>query len=290
MTPQAARSSEWAGWVRSRRTVVMEPTYVSIAPLVQSTEQKGAVLDVVFQDAQGGPPVSASAALRRSTGVAGATRATVQRKMLSRLSFAISRAVNQAVGDVPMLGTGAAQQARSVFQGLADKVNTNFSAEEQQAAVVEAFESVREQFRWDGAAWAYDAAGARSEFQQRLDDAPITERADLDVLARMLVELASADGDFGDEEREFLGTFLPGDLDLDGIIDGPALSDADLRGVSEGDVRETMLMLAWGLAFCDDELAAEEQALCRTYARGLVIAPSRRKAIRKAAEEFVRGS
>lgn len=267
----------------------MEPTYVSLAPLVQSTEQKGTVLVVVFQDAAGGAPVTASAPLRRSKGVAGATRDTVQRKVLSRLSFAISRAVNQAVGDVHVLGKFGAQAARSAMKGLADSVDSNYSAEEKQAAIVEAFQGVAGRFRWDGSAWVLDSAAptVKTAFDRQLEDVPITDAADVAVLGRMLAELAAADGDFGDDERSFLETFLLADTDIDGLVAGPKLTHAELRQVSEGPVRETMLMLAWGLSFCDDELAPEEQEACRRYAQGLGISIARGKALRNAAASFV---
>lgn len=267
----------------------MKMDYASIAPVVRSSEQKGTVMHVVFQDAVGGAPVQASAPLERSKDLAGATRATAQRKLLSHLGFAISRAVNGAVGDVGFLSKMAGSKARSAVQGLTASLDSKYSSAEKQAAVVQAFRSVSDRFQWDGAAWVLTEASAvpPGEFSEQLAAAPIDERGDLDVLARVLVELAGADGEVGEDEREFLGTFLPADLGVDALVDGPALTDAELRAVSEGPVRESMLMLAWGLAFCDDELADEEQDTCRRFARGLGISVARGKAMRNAAAGFV---
>ncbi|MCO4772215.1 MAG: TerB family tellurite resistance protein [Deltaproteobacteria bacterium] len=267
----------------------MNVDYASIAPLVSSSEQKGTVMMVVFQDAAGGDPVQASAPLQRGKDLAGATRATAQRKLLSHLGFAISRAVNSALGDVNILSKMAGSQARSAVQSLSSAIDSKYSDKEKQAAILQAFRSVADRFSWDGDAWVLSSAAAvpQGPFHEQLDSAPIHQRADLGVLARMLVELAGADGDVGEDEREFLGTFLPPDMGVDALIDGPALSDADLRSVSEGAVRESMLMLAWGLAFCDDELAKEEQETCRRFARGLGVSVARGKAMRNAAAGFV---
>lgn len=263
--------------------------YDSIAPIVRSSEQRGTVMQVVFQDAAGGAPVEASAPLQRSKDLAGATRATAQRKLLSHLGFAISRAVNGALGDVNVLSKIAGGKARTAVQGLAASIDSKYSATEKQNAIVRAFRSVSDRFQWDGAAWVLAEASIvqPGEFSQQLDAAPIAERADLDVLARMLVELAGADGEVGEDERGFLGTFLPPGLVVDALIDGPVLTDAELRAVSEGPVRDSMLMLAWGLAFCDDELADEERDTCRRFARGLGISVARGKEVRNAAAGFV---
>jgi hypothetical protein len=267
----------------------MKMDYASIAPVVRSSEQKGTVMRVVFQDAVGGSPVEASAPLQRSKDLAGATRATAQRKLLSHLGFAISRAVNGALGDVNVLSKMAGGKVRSAVQGLSASIDSKYSTTEKQAAIVHAFRSVSDRFRWDGAAWvlAQGSTVPRGEFSEQLDAAPIDDRADLDVLARMLVELAGADGEVGEDEREFLGTFLPAQLEVDVLIDGPALTEAELRGVSAGPVRESMLMLAWALSFSDDELADEEQDTCRRFARALGISVARGKAMRNAAAGFV---
>ena len=269
----------------------MQIDYPSIAPLVRSSDQDGTVLQVVFQDASGGPAVQATGTLRRGTGVAGATRATVQRKLLSKLSFAISRAVSDSLGDNVVSRAGL-RMARSTVEDAAVKVDQRYSPAEKQKAILEAFRSVADQFRWDGAAWVTTSepepsGGSRGAFGDQLDAAPIIEPDDLGLLGRMLVELSCADGEIGEDEREFLGTFLPADMDVDELAAGPKLSVVDLSDASEGPVRETMLMLAWGLAFCDDDLDDAEKAACRRFSMGLGIPRARRKVLREAASEFV---
>ena len=265
----------------------MQIDYPSIAPLVRSSDQEGTVLQVVFQDAQGGPAVQATGTLRRGTGVAGATRATVQRKLLSKFSFAISRAVNDALGDNVVSRAGL-RMARSALDDAAVSVDQTYSPAEKQKAILEAFRSVADQFRWDGAAWVSDSPGGPGGgFSAQLDAAPITEPDDLAVLGRMLVELSCADGELGQDERSFLATFLPAGTDVDELAAGPTLSVVDLSDVTEGPVRETMLMLAWGLAFCDDDLADAEKSACRRFSMGLGIPRARRKELRDAAAAFV---
>ncbi len=269
----------------------MHLDYPSIAPLVRSSDRQGSVLHVVFQDAQGGPPVQATGTLRRGTGAASATRSLVQSRLLSHLTFAISRAVSGALGDNVVSRAGL-RMARSAATDAASSSDLSFSSAEKQAATVEAFESVSSQFRWDGSAWVTDSTSSRApsqggDFAAQLEAAPITDPADLVVLGRMLVELSGADGEIGADERTFLGTFLPADLDIDAVAAGPELTEAELSAVTAGPVRETMLMLAWGLSFCDDELADEEQAACRRFAEGLGVERPKGKALRNAAAAFV---
>jgi len=57
--------------------------------------------------------------------------------------------------------------------------------------------------------------------------------------------------------------------------------------VSKGKVRETMLLLAWGLAFADDELAADEKEKITGFATGLELDDQKQQEIKDMAAQYV---
>ncbi|HWN67227.1 MAG TPA: hypothetical protein VNM90_06280, partial [Haliangium sp.] len=136
--------------------------------------------------------------------------------------------------------------------------------------------SVADRFVWDAAQSRYIAAQAGGEvitgFMRQLVDAPATTRYDRLVSVRMLTEIASADGQLGTDENMFLSGFITPDLGtVEELWRTPRLSNAELAETSEGPVRETMLMLAWAVAWTDEQLAPEEEARLREYATALAV-------------------
>src|SRR5690606_20744051 len=155
-----------------------------------------------------------------------------------------------------------------------------YSESDKRDAVERAFQAVADRFVWDAQQGRYIAAQAGgdaiTDFMRQLQSAPATSRYDRMVAARMLVEIAAADGQLGEEERAFVAGFVTPDLGtVDELWRAPRLSEAELAETSQGAVRETMLMLAWAVAWSDDELAPEEEARLREYASALSIAAPR---------------
>ena len=250
--------------------------YDAIKPLVAQSAQEGDQLVCTFRCPVSGESVQARAALKHG-GLGGEFADRAQKRAVRGLKWRLASAVRGALGG-GILGGAAGDVARSMLGNVGDQ--GSYSDEEKQQATVAAFESVRSHFVWTGGrrGWiAVQAAGdVLTDFAGQLSRAPVSQPYDRTVLTRMLVEIAAADGELAQEEREFLNSFVdPESGSVEQISNGPKLSSAELGECSAGAVRETMLMLAWGVALTDEEVAAAEQSRLGQFAVGLQISEPR---------------
>lgn len=262
----------------------MEITYESIASLIAERDEQGGVIKVTFVCPRTGTRVQSQAGLRRATDTSGRLRIAAR----SSLTASLRRAVGNAVRGV--LGQGE-PDAGAPDAGTADAA-TSYSEAIKQAAIVDAFEAVQHNFMWDpdGKTWISAEAALEliTEFARQLHDGPIEKSYDRGVLARMMVEIANADGRLVDEEKEFLEAFLTPDLgSVDELSAKPPLGDAELAETSSGTVRDTMLMLAWALAFCDEDLDQREADRVQQLADGLGLGPNLVAELRGFAQHYV---
>jgi class 3 adenylate cyclase/SAM-dependent methyltransferase len=129
---------------------------------------------------------------------------------------------------------------------------------------------------------------AEAAFLRQLEEGPITDAADRQVTTRILVEMAGADGVLKEAERRFIGQFVEASLQtIEDILAGDPLSAEELARVSQGPVRESMLMLAWATALCDADLAEEEVERLAELAEGLDISEERAVELRGSAQLFL---
>lgn len=125
--------------------------------------------------------------------------------------------------------------------------------------------------------------GDSGEFNRLTSEEPVRIPADRKILARMLVEVAKADGEMLDAEREFLGQFLDPSLgSVEELARLPNLTPDEL-GTTAPETRSTMLLLAWTLAFADRDLSIKELGRLRVFARGLHLEPDTSEELRRAA-------
>lgn len=134
---------------------------------------------------------------------------------------------------------------------------------------------------------ALAAVDRHGGFARQLREAPVTAQKDRLVLAKVLLDVARADGRIATEEWDFLSQHAP---DLLALLesDPQPLSRAELLQASP-QTRETIFMLAWALALADRQLAEAERERLRAHAEGLGIAAERAALLRALAEEFLRG-
>jgi uncharacterized tellurite resistance protein B-like protein len=57
--------------------------------------------------------------------------------------------------------------------------------------------------------------------------------------------------------------------------------------MSQGDVRSTMLMIAWSIALTDGQLAPQEAALIETFATSLGITPDQSTTLKGLAQAYI---
>lgn len=265
-----------------------EVTYEAIAPMIQEASAQGTTYNVTFRCPLSEATVSSQAALRRGAGVKDVAVGSAKKSLMYSLRRSVLGAVRSVLGH-GVLGRVGQDVARSMLSDAEQKANEHFTEDEKQAAAVEAFERVKGEFVWDPKGQRFvsaKAAGATpSAFSKQLAEAPVSERYDRGVLARMLVEVANADGRIEPDEINFLSGFITDDVGtVPALLKKPALSSVELSETSTGGVRETLLMLAWAAAMTDEELADAEVRKLEGFAAGLALHPERAESARRAAQ------
>jgi len=89
------------------------------------------------------------------------------------------------------------------------------------------------------------------------------------VLIRVLLEVSRSDSDLRTEERLFLEEIVPDRQTIKKLSQSPPITVAELAETSSVPVKETILMLAWAMAYADGTLDPEEMQhinqLCRSF-------------------------
>jgi uncharacterized tellurite resistance protein B-like protein len=263
--------------------------YESIQPLIAHAEQHGSAMRVVFRCPVSGQEVEASAGLRQDSSMTSRIARSAKRSLMWSVRSAIASAVRSAFGH-GVVGNVITSASREVV--YAGQGTLRYTDEDRRDAIERAFQVVADRFVWDaqqGRYIAVQAGGdAMTDFMRQLRSAPATTRYDRVVAARMLTEIAVADGQLGPDERAFLAGFVTPDIGaVDDIAAAPRLSVAELAETSEGPVRDTLLMLAWAVAWTDDDLAAQEQARLAEYAQALGIRDAQAAELRGHAQSYL---
>jgi hypothetical protein len=263
--------------------------------LIVQEEVRGRSVYCTFRCPVSGLTINASAAIELNAGQQVADRAqkTLKRRMLSTARSAVSRTITGALGH-NLLGQLGRDLTNTASMEVTRKVaQSSFTPAMRQAAVVAAFERVADRFVWDKAQRRWIAATASTEsltdFDRQAQAAPITQAYDLGILARMLTEIANADHKISAEEKMFLADLIPPALagNVNELLQRPPLSAIELEETTAGPARETLLMLAWGMALTDEMLAFQEQTRLADFAAGLGIAPAREAELKGYAQSYV---
>jgi len=244
-----------------------QPSYDQLKPLIAQELLRGSTVHVMFQCPVSGQHAESSAPVRE--GGASKAMAALKRNAMSQLRWALANTVRSALGGGYFGRVGSGMVHEAAPGGSAASAP---STAQRQAAVVEAFQRVQSQFTWDGAHQRYLHAsavqGQQSAFARALAGLQLGPGQDKNVLTRMLAEVAGADGHIADEERELFDAFAgdhPGGVEA--LLALPLLSPADLATVGH-QLREPLLMLAWAVAYADEELEPAEQARLQAFAQG----------------------
>ncbi len=121
-------------------------------------------------------------------------------------------------------------------------------------------------------------------FERQLSAAPITEPYDKEVLVRVLLEVSRSDSEWRSEERLFLEEIV-GDLAVWTRLErAPNLTIAELSEVSSVEVKHSILMLAWAMAYADGTLDVQEMTRLTHLCRGFMLQESRVRELQLAAK------
>ncbi len=266
-------------------------TYESIKALIKKEEMQGSTLYCTFACDETGITADGSAAVRQGTG--SAMMQTVRDSASRNLMFQIKRSVAQSIHSMfgySLLGNLGRDLVYSTTSGRSSTNQHVFSDAEKQEAAVEAFRAVSNRFRWDTtkSRWVGLDITLLLPYTQQINTHPVTNRYDLSVMARMLAELAAADGHVSQEEKVFIRALIPEQLgQVEDLLGQTALTRVEMEETTQGPVRETMLMLAFALACADNELAAAEIEKLNGFAENLGIPTARRDELKHHAQQYI---
>ncbi len=268
------------------------PTQTNVAPLVQQLNASGRTVDVVFACPVTGRQVQARHTLPADRSVGAQVGQRMQRSLMWSMRSAIASAIRSTMGH-GIAGRMASDLAYTAMnEATRTRSSNSLSRREQDQAVLEAFAAVQGQFIWDPqrAGWvSRDAAQElMSDFDQQLSTHPVQHPYDRLIMARMLVEIARADGVLSSEEQSWLTDLITPDVGSIGdLSQRPPLSAAELGQSSQGGVRDSMLLMAWALALVDEEMDAAEQRALQGFARGLGLSAQREDRVRRIAQGWI---
>lgn len=271
-----------------------QPTHDNIAPLVANLQESGRAVRVTFRCPVSGQTVQSAHSVPRNNTASSQMMKTAKRSMMYGLQSAVNQTIRNVFGYNNMVGRVASDVTRQAMYSAANTAgNQNtLSAREKRDAVVEAFKKVSRQFIWDSNRGHWISAKAAqdlmSPFEQQLANHPVTHNYDRVTLARMLVEIARADGRLSNDESSWLNEFIGPDLgSVADFTNRPPLSAPELNEVSRGDTRMTLLMVAWAMAIVDESFDNAEMETLKRFAQGMRLPNPQIQAARDAAQGYI---
>ena len=163
------------------------------------------------------------------------------------------------------------------------------SSEEKATLTCLAFEKVRPRLKQSGDKWvrAQKDQHPGEFFDQQLRANPIVEKYDIEVLVRVLLEVSRSDSELRTEERAFLEEIVHDEATIKRLSKAPRITVAELAEATSVPVKETILMLAWAMAYADGRLDTEEMNRLNQLCRGFMLPEKRVRELQMAAKLFL---
>jgi hypothetical protein len=248
-------------------------TLHNVQPLIAQLDVQNRSVRVEFQCPVSQQTVSSSHHVSQQRGLANNLKRDAQRSVMYSVQRAFSQLLRDVFGSNVFTRTIDNAGRRTLSQAGQQQMN-KLSQSEIDEAVVAAFEKVASRFAWDAsrATWVLSSAlqQSLSPFQAQLHNHPVRNGYDQQLLARMLVTVAMADGSLALEEMRFFENTIPANVGTVSSLSAmPPLTAAELSSVTDVGVKRTMLMLAWMLAYCDEEFHPQEGVVIQQLASNL---------------------
>ncbi len=244
----------------------MKLTYQEVKELLADTHIEGRSMICQFKVPGADRVIEAKSVIRKEASLKSQVADTVKRNFLYSARRMAFKTIRSVLGGYNLAGRVGSSVAGSLLSQA--QQGMTFSAGEKERAVMEAFETVAGQFHYDTNTGTWLKADDVSEFERQLVNHPITDDFFRDVLARMIVQLAMADGELSAEETEYLRDQLGlSTLAIDELsLSEPVVMGAELAEAPEG-MKETMYMLAFMAALVDERLHDSEKEMLAGYAQ-----------------------
>lgn len=260
-----------------------EITYELIQPLIISEEVNGSKMTCQFEVPGTGEVIEATASIKRDKGLKSQIQKRVTRTVTSKARVSASRMVRGILGG-GMLGRIGSQVMNTASREMTQNLTRGYNSTEKQMAVVQAFNSVAQHFKYDDVlGWKKNSvvveekskkreqtanterkqvSNSASDFEKLVARSPISNNFEKEVLARMLIEIAKADGGISNDEEDFLKEFIP---NYDQVTSRPLLNPIECEEVSRNS-KMTMFTTAWVIALVDLEINPLEIAKLDEFA------------------------
>ena len=250
------------------KTEMMEYTYQSIKNLLVDSRVEGTAMHCRFRIPESGEEIESKSIIKKSN--------SVKNQMVSSVKNSLAREVRRSVFGLirNTLGYGTVGRITSTVAtsvlSQSSQGAAGFSSEDKEAAIVEAFRVVASRFTYDSSNGEWKGAGQMSGLEEQLANQPLQNKFEEDLLARMIIQLAGADGVFEEAERSFLSEQLGlTDLSIDELFlaEHPVLA-VECEEVAEAS-RPTLFLMAYMAALADNRLDDKEKELLDRYAKML---------------------
>lgn len=180
---------------------------------------------------------------------------------------------------------------RSRIRGLLGQAERqdSLSPAEKASLTCLAFEQVRPRLKLVNGRWvrAQREQHPGEYFDRQLRANPIVHNYDVEVLVRVLLEVSRSDSELRSEEKVFLEEIVSDAATIDRLSRAPRITVAELAEASSVAVKETILMLAWAMAYADGKLDYEELQHLNQLCRGFMLPEKRVRELQMAAKLFL---
>lgn len=258
----------------------MKVTYESIKPYILEEKLDGGKMFCKFQIENQTFEATGSIKTVNKKGAARITN-QVKNTAIGRMRTMVMSVLRRAVGG-GFAATVTSMAGNEVIRQQTEGVRYN--AKEKESGTIKAFESILSEITYEGGKWRL--AKEFSEFEKIIRRSPLTKSYDKKILARMLVEMAKADGSVSKEEKDFFNDFLNEDTgNLGSLMRAPSVSVVECEEISS-DAKENVFMLTAAVALTDDEFSDEERLKLDDYAQMLGFGDHKKDQLLRFAQDY----
>jgi tellurite resistance protein len=251
----------------------MRLSYDQVEPFLVNAEVDGTKIYCEFQTPDG-EIVESAAVLKKTKTVRDQVAKKATRVVKSQARRSATRLIRGALGG-GMAGRIGSSVLRGSMRDMGEgALQSDYTESDKQDGIVKAFSRVARQFGLSSSGERLKERAPRnrgkneentsglSEYHQAIKKAPVRNLFEQDILARLLVEIAGADGQISPEEQEFLKGVLPRKLGtIQDIQRKDPISKIEIEELNDS-VKETIFLMAWSVSLVDYDLdPAESQTL-----------------------------
>lgn len=266
----------------------MDYSYEEIEKYILDYEIEGSKLFCEFQN-EHGEVFTGTSNIKETKSIQSKVAKRAERMIKSTARRNASRLVRTAFGGgmIGRLGSSIARQSVDEVEIRPEK--KNYSEENIREAITKSFRRVARNFeigkRRSGSS---SPAGRRNptrssersgrgsrvdgtsmeemSFQEQIESFPIKNMFERDIMSRILVQIADADGKITEDERTFILELLPKKFGtIAEIKQRGDISKIEAEEINGG-VKKTIMLLAWSVALVDFDLDNAEESRLNEYA------------------------